>query len=92
MRNSLQDGATPKSADIVDFDEAMLDACTPELRADLLAEAALLAQAFAPERDPARLTAMAEALCRGEPHSGVDRGHARRLAAALRRLAHQDAA
>lgn len=75
------------TAKVVNFDEAMLDACTPELRADLLAEAAMLAHAFAPEGEPEHLIAMAHALSAGERDSEMDRNHARRLAAALRHLA-----
>jgi hypothetical protein len=47
----------------------------------------LLAQAFAPEGCADQLIAMAKALSSGARDSEMDRQHARRLAAALRRLA-----
>jgi hypothetical protein len=87
MESTSKDGETPGPAELFSFDEALLDACPADVRADLLAEAAMLAQAFAPEGDPAHLTAMAEALSAGERDSEMDRSHARRVAAALRRLA-----
>ena len=74
-------------AEVIDFDEAMLDACAPQERADLAAEAELLASAFAPRRRPRDLTRMATQLSAGEPHAGPARHHERRLAAALKRLA-----
>ncbi len=55
----------PATAEVVNFDEAMLDACPADLRANLLAEAAMLAHAFAPEGDPEHLLAMAHALSAG---------------------------
>ncbi|MDB5423017.1 MAG: hypothetical protein JWQ29_433 [Phenylobacterium sp.] len=87
MDSTSKDGETLGSAEVFNFDDAMLDACPADLRADLLAEAAMLAQAFAPEGDPAHLTAMAQALSSGQRDSEMDRSHARRLAAALRHLA-----
>ena len=87
MGQTTETRGHPPTAEVVSFDEAMLDACAPEVRADLLAEAALLAQAFAPGGDPGKLTAMAQALSSGERDEEMDRNHARRLAAALRHLA-----
>jgi hypothetical protein len=87
MDSTSKDGATPGLAEVFSFDDALLDACSADVRADLLAEAAMLAQAFAPEGDPTHLTAMAEALSAGERDNEMDRSHARRVAAALRRLA-----
>jgi hypothetical protein len=87
MDSTSKDGETSGSAEVFNFDDAMLDACPADLRADLLAEAAMLAQAFAPEGDPAHLTAMAQALSAGQRDNEMDRNHARRLAAALRHLA-----
>jgi len=87
MDNTSKDDCMVGSAEVFNFDDAMLNACAPDLRADLLAEAAMLAQAFAPEGDPAHLTAMAHALSAGERDDEMDRNHARRLAAALRHLA-----
>jgi len=87
MASTRENCNQPASAEVFNFDDAMLGACAPDLRADLMAEAAMLAQAFAPEGDPAHLTAMAQALSSGERDSEMDRNHARRLAAALRHLA-----
>lgn len=78
---------TPR-AKVVDFDEAMLDACPRELRAELIAEANLLAQALPEERRREELEAMARTLAKGGRDEGlVDRVRTRRLAAALRRAA-----
>ena len=92
MKETSTDRASPATSEVVNFDEAMLDACSAQLRADLLAEAAMLAQAFAPEGDPAHLTAMAHALSSGARDGEMDRNHARRVAAALRHLALRGAA
>jgi len=82
----------PKSeapaAEVIDFDEALLDAFAPEVRSRLISEAALLAQAFAPEGRAEELEAMAQTLSSGARDAEMDRRHARGLAAALRRLAH----
>jgi hypothetical protein len=86
-RRLAMNSAILRSAQVVDFDEAMLDACSPTVRSDLLGEALLLAQAFAPEGCADQLIAMAKALSSGARDSEMDRQHARRLAAALRRLA-----
>ena len=72
---------------VVDFDEALLDACPTQMRADLMAEANLLARAFAPEGRAEQLEAMARALSSADRDAKIGRMHARRLAAALRRLA-----
>jgi hypothetical protein len=79
-------------AEIIDFDQALLNRCTPELRAELLAEATLLAQAFAPEGGPDELTAMARILSTGGRDQEFGRARALKLAAALRRLAKDPAA
>jgi hypothetical protein len=92
MDNTSENGGAHATAEVVNFDEAMLDACPADLRADLLAEAALLAHAFAPGGDPEHLSAMARALSSGERDGEMDRNHARRLAAALRHLARRGAA
>lgn len=65
----------------------MLDAYAPEVRADLLREARLLAGVFAPDGDAAKLRSMTEQLNSGARDAEMDRHHARRLAAALKRLA-----
>ena len=75
------------TANVVNFDDALLDACPAEELAHILTEAALLAQAFAPDGQPEQLAAMAEALTAGVHEPDMDRNHARRLAAALRRRA-----
>jgi len=83
------EGQNPRrtGAEVVDFDEAMLDACAPRERAELAAEAELLASVFAPRRRPGDLTRMAAQLAAGERHAGPARPHVRRLAATLKRLA-----
>jgi hypothetical protein len=73
--------------EVIDFDEALLDACPAELRADLLAEARLLAGVFAPRAGPEGMQAMAAQLSAGVRDLGMSRAHARRIAAALKRLA-----
>ncbi len=92
MQQPFETPAEPATAEVISFDDAMLDACLPALRADLLAEAAILAQAFAPEGDPLDLIAMAHALSTGERDAEMDRRHARHLAAALRHLARRQRA
>jgi hypothetical protein len=74
---------------IVDFDEALLDACPPEKREQLMAEAALLATAFAPEGRAGQLATLARDLQAGVRDLEFGRAHARRLAAALRRRARE---
>lgn len=75
------------TADIIDFEEVLLGACPAELRADLLTEAAMLADAFAPQGRAEQLEEMATALASGARDAEMGRMRARRLAAALRRLA-----
>ncbi|RAK63050.1 hypothetical protein [Phenylobacterium kunshanense] len=70
---------------IIDFDEAWLNACDAEQRADLMAEAKLLAGAFAPSGG-ADLVRLAAELSAGRRDEEMNRAHARRLAAALKRL------
>lgn len=74
-------------AEVVQFDDALLDACGPELRAQLLIEAAMLAEAFAPEGRTDQLQAMAATLASGARDEEMDRTRARQLACALRCLA-----
>ena len=87
MDKTSENTVGPPTAQVVNFDEALLDACSADQRADLLAEAALLAQAFAPEGEAEHLLTMAEILSSGERDDEMGRNHARRLAAALRHLA-----
>lgn len=72
---------------IVDFDEALLSACPLEQLAALMAEAAILADVFAPQRRRHAIAALARELQSGVRDLEMGRAHARLLAAALRRLA-----
>lgn len=65
----------------------MLNACPPEVQADLMMEARLLAGVFAPHGDATALERIAIQLSAGERDGEMDRAHARRVAAALKRLA-----
>lgn len=87
MKQAQDKPFTSKWGQIVDFDLALFDACPPEERADLLREAQLLAGVFAPDGDAAKLQAMADQLNGGARDAEMDRSHARRLVAALKRLA-----
>jgi hypothetical protein len=78
--------AARKPCEIVDFDDALLDGCTPEERADLMTEASILAHALG-EADLGQLEALAHDLSVGTRDEEMDRAHARKLSAALRRLA-----
>lgn len=75
------------SGEIVDFDEAVLDACPVRDRTELLKEAALLASVFAPRGEAGDLVRMAAQLSVAPPDADAGRHHGRRLAAALKRLA-----
>jgi hypothetical protein len=77
-----RDAAT--DAEIVQLDDVMLRACPPALRAQLLVEAAMLAEAFAPEGRTEQILAMAATLAAGARDEEMDRERARRLACALR--------
>jgi hypothetical protein len=79
--------APPGDAEVVQFDEVMLDACGPALRSQLLVEAAMLAEAFAPEGRTEQLMAMAKTLASGARDEEMNRARARQLACALRCLA-----
>jgi hypothetical protein len=92
MNSPKRQIAPAPCAEIIDFDQALLNHCTPELRAELLAEATLLAQAFAPEGGPDELREMARVLSAGDRDAEFGRARARQLAAALRRLAKDPAA
>jgi hypothetical protein len=87
MGRARQNGNRPAACEVVDFDEALLNACPPDVRAELLREAELLAGVFAPSRNAAVLEAMAGQLSAGARDAEMHRAHARRLAAALKRLA-----
>jgi hypothetical protein len=77
----------PGDAEVVQLDEVMLEACGPALRSQLLIEAAMLAEAFAPEGRTEQLLAMARMLASGARDDEMDRARARQLACALRCLA-----
>ncbi len=76
-----------RSAEVVDFEEALLSACPAGLAAELRAEAEMLACALAPAGRRAELEAMAQALSGESQTEVMDRRRARGLAAALRLLA-----
>lgn len=78
-----------ESAEVIDFDEALLNACAPEIRADLMLEARLLAGVFAPDGSSDALVRIARQLSAGERDAEMDRAHARRIAAALKQLARE---
>jgi hypothetical protein len=88
MDNASQKKAGPPTAEVLDFDEASLATCAPALRAELIAEAAMLVQAFAPEGRAEQVLAMAAALTTGARDDEMDPARARQLATALRCLAH----
>lgn len=73
------------ACEIVDFDDALLDACSPEERCELMTEARILAHALG-EADLSGLQALAQDLSVGARDQEMDRAHARKLSAALRRL------
>lgn len=75
------------SGDIVDFEEALLDACPIELQVELMTEAAMLAALFKPEERAARVAALAQELRTTTREAAMPRPRARKLAAALKRLA-----
>jgi hypothetical protein len=77
----------PDQAEVVQLDDVMLEACGPVLRAQLMTEATMLAEAFAPEGRAEQLRAMAATLASGARDEEMDRERARRLACALRCLA-----
>lgn len=80
----------PRSGgEVVDFDAALLDACPPEDLDALMAEAALLAEAFAPAGRTPQIEALARDLQSGVRDLEKGRRHALLLAAALRRLARE---
>jgi hypothetical protein len=72
---------------VVNLDDALLGACSGEERDQLLGEALLLADAFAPEGGTPELLAMAQTLKAAPRDDPSDRRHARKLAATLRALA-----
>jgi hypothetical protein len=73
--------------EVIDFDTALFESCPPEERAELITEARILAQAFAAEGGSGALEEMAETLSASFRDGGMERAHARKLSAALKRLA-----
>jgi len=84
-RNHLTGRST--DAEVVQLDDALLEACGPELRGALLTEAAMLAEAFAPEGRSEQLRAMAATLAAGARDADMDDRRILQLACALRCLA-----
>lgn len=72
---------------VVSLDEALLQVCSGEEREQLLGEAILLVDAFAPEGRSPELMAIAHTLTVSAPGDRADRRHARKLAATLREMA-----
>jgi hypothetical protein len=87
MDRAPEPDAPQITGEIIDFDEALLEACPADLRAHLMIEASLLAEAFAPDGSADQLMAMADQLSSGVRDTEMGRPHARRLAAAMRHLA-----
>ena len=92
MRTPSRPQPSSGTAEVIDFDDILLAACGPALLANLLTEAAMLAQAFAPEAREDELAALAQALSSGARDEEIGRSHALKLAAMLRRLSRQDPA
>lgn len=74
---------------IIDFEAALLNACGEAQRREILGEALLLAETFAPDGRARELLAMADTLAEAAGKDGPEGRHARRLAAALRTLANR---
>jgi hypothetical protein len=85
--SDTQAAGPPLEAEILHFDDAVLEACGPALREELMTEAAMLAEAFAPEGRTEELLAMAATLSSGARDQEMNRNRARQLACALRCLA-----
>jgi hypothetical protein len=72
---------------VVDFGDALLDACPADQFAEVMTEAEMLASAFAPRGRGRQIDELAESLRMGAARLEAGRAHVCRLAAALRRLA-----
>jgi hypothetical protein len=81
----------PAGGEVVDFDAALLNARPPDQKVELIAEASILAAAFAPEGRAAQIERLARQLETGLRDLEVGRARARLLAAALRQVARQAA-
>jgi len=82
----------PAGAEVIDFDAVLLDARPADQRIELIAEASILASAFAPQGRAAQIERLARRLERGSRDLEMGRAHARLLAAALRQMARDAAA
>lgn len=78
--------------EVIDFDAALLEARPPDQRIELIAEASMLAAAFAPEGRATEIERLAGQLEAGLRDLQLGRARARLLAAALRQVARQAAA
>lgn len=74
---------------IIDFEAALLNACGEAKRREIVGEALLLAETFAPDGRARELLSMADTLAENARANGPEGRHARRLAAALRTLANR---
>lgn len=83
--------ARPAGGEVVDFDTALLNARPPEQKVELMAEASILAAAFAPEGRAVQIERLAHSLETGLRDLDIGRARARLLAAALRQVARQAA-
>jgi len=87
MNHAQKSDPQKSGCEVIDFGEALIDACPADEREELMTEASILAQAFSAGPDGKALEEMAEALSAGGRDTDMGRAHARKLAAALRRLA-----
>ncbi|MGA0604778.1 hypothetical protein ACO2Q0_02155 [Phenylobacterium sp. VNQ135] len=87
MGHARKSETRQKPCEVIDFDDALLDSCPAEEKAELLTEARIVAQAFAQEGGVEELQEMAETLSSGFRDAEMERAHARKLSAALKRLA-----
>jgi hypothetical protein len=79
----------PSIGEVLDFDEALLDACPPEQLAELMREAEILAQAFTSDARGQEVAELARKMQSSVPDLDAGRAHARLLSAALRRLSRE---
>lgn len=87
MNRARKSETSESSCEVIDFDEALLDSRPADEKAELMTEARILAQAFAGQGATETLEEMAETLSAGYRDAEMDRPHARKLSAALKRLA-----
>jgi hypothetical protein len=87
MNRARQIISSREPCEIIDFDEAFLESCPLEERAELMVEARILAHALAEEGTADELESIAASFSAGDMDPEMERGHARKLAAALKRLA-----